>query len=109
MQEMQEMEFNPWAGKISWSRRWQPTPVLLPGKFHGEWSLEGYNVCGCKELDTAEYMRVHTKTHTHTHTLHYPHNINHIDEAGKVTNNQETKQSTKIHRLMRDLHVGLGQ
>ena len=24
-----------WVGKIPWRRKWQPTPVLLPGKFHG--------------------------------------------------------------------------
>ena len=24
--------FNPWAGKIHWGRKWQPTPVFLPGK-----------------------------------------------------------------------------
>ena len=27
--------FNPWIRKISWRRKWQPIPVLLPGKFHG--------------------------------------------------------------------------
>ena len=27
--------FDPWVGKILWRRKWQPTPVLLPGKFHG--------------------------------------------------------------------------
>ena len=27
--------FDPWVGKIPWRREWQPTPVLLPGKFHG--------------------------------------------------------------------------
>ena len=25
-----------WVGKILWSRKWQPTPVFLPGKFHGQ-------------------------------------------------------------------------
>ena len=24
--------FNPWVGKIPWRRKWQPTPVFLPGK-----------------------------------------------------------------------------
>ena len=38
--------FHPWVGKISWGRRWQPTPVLLPGKFHGQRSLVGYIVHG---------------------------------------------------------------
>ena len=28
--------FNPWVGKIPWSREWQHTPVFLPGRFHGE-------------------------------------------------------------------------
>ena len=27
--------FNSWVGKIPWRRKWQPTPVLLLGKFHG--------------------------------------------------------------------------
>ena len=27
--------FDPWVGKIPWRRKWQPTPVFLPGKFHG--------------------------------------------------------------------------
>jgi len=25
--------FDPWVGKIPWRRKWQPTPVFLPGKF----------------------------------------------------------------------------
>ena len=33
--------FNPWVGKIHWRREWQPTPVFLPGKFHGQRSLVG--------------------------------------------------------------------
>ena len=31
--------FNPWVGKIPWRRKWQPTPVLLPGKSYGQGSL----------------------------------------------------------------------
>ena len=27
---------DPWVGKIPWRRKWQPTPVFLPGKFHGQ-------------------------------------------------------------------------
>ena len=33
--------FSPWVSKIPW-RKWQLTPVLLPGKFHGQRSLVGY-------------------------------------------------------------------
>ena len=35
-------------------RKWQPTPVLLPGKSHGWRSMVGYSPQGCKELDTTE-------------------------------------------------------
>ena len=39
--------FSPWVGKISWRRKWQPTPVFLPGKSHGQRSLVGYSPWGC--------------------------------------------------------------
>ena len=44
--------FNPWVEKIPWRRKWQCTPVLLPGKLHGQRSLEGYSPCGHKKSDT---------------------------------------------------------
>ena len=47
--------FNPWVRKISWSRKCQPTPLFLPGKFHGQRSLVVYSPWGCKESDTTEH------------------------------------------------------
>ena len=47
-------EFDPWVKKIPWSRKWQPTPVLLRGKSHGQRSLVGYSPWGHKESDTTE-------------------------------------------------------
>ena len=47
-------KFDPWVGKIPWSRKWQPTPVLLPEKFHGQRSLAGWSPQGCKESDKTE-------------------------------------------------------
>jgi len=44
----------PGLGKILWRRNWQPTPVFLPEKFHGQRSLVGYSPWGCKESDTTE-------------------------------------------------------
>jgi len=38
--EIQEKQFDPWVRKIPWRRIWQPTPVFLPGKFHGQRSLQ---------------------------------------------------------------------
>ena len=48
------MRLDPWVGKILWRRAWHPTPVLLPGKSHGQWGLVGYDPRGHKELDTTE-------------------------------------------------------
>ena len=49
----------------TWRRKWQPTPVTLPGKSHGRRSLAGYSPWGCKESDTTEQL---TNTHTHART-----------------------------------------
>ena len=49
-------------GSTSWRRKWQPTPVFLPGKSHGWRSLVGYSPWGPKEPDTTE----------HSHTSYSP-------------------------------------
>ena len=54
MQETQRLELDPWVRKIPWSRKWQPTPVFLPGKSHGQRSLEGCSPWGCEEWDMTE-------------------------------------------------------
>ena len=36
-------QFSPWVGRILWRRKWQPTPIFLPGKSHGQRSLMGYS------------------------------------------------------------------
>ena len=41
---------DPWVGKFPWRRKWQPTPVFLPGKSHGGRSPVGYSPWGRKEL-----------------------------------------------------------
>ena len=35
--------FSPWVGKIPWRRKWQPTPVFLPGESHGQRNLAGWS------------------------------------------------------------------
>ena len=50
----------PGSGKILWGRKWQPTPVFLPGKLHGQRSLAGYSLWGHKESDTTEQFGMHT-------------------------------------------------
>ena len=50
--------FDSWVRKIPWSRKWQPIPVCLPGKFHGQRSLA---VHGTAESDTTEHMHTHIR------------------------------------------------
>ena len=58
--------FDPCVREIPWSKKWQPTPVFLPGKFPGQRSLVGYSPWGSREWDMTECARTHTHTHTHT-------------------------------------------
>ena len=52
-----------WATSLSfltfmyWRRKWQPTPVFLPGKFHGWRSLVDYSPWDRKESDTTEWLQ----------------------------------------------------
>ena len=55
-QSLQRHGFDPWVGKIPWSRKRQPTPVLLPGQFHGQRGLAGYCPWCCKE---SYYVRLY--------------------------------------------------
>ena len=43
-------------GKIPCRKKWQPTPVFLPGESHGQRSLEGYSPWCCKELDMTDRL-----------------------------------------------------
>ena len=59
--------FNPWAGNIPWRRKWQPIPVFLPGKFHGQRSLVGCSPWAHRVAHRA-CVRARVCTHTHLHT-----------------------------------------
>ena len=66
-------KFDPWVGKIPWKRKWQPTPVLLPGKSHGQRNLVGDSPQGPKESDVTK--------HTHTHDHREDHDGRHREET----------------------------
>ena len=57
---------DPWVRKMPWRRRWQPTPVFLPGKSPGRRSLVGYRPWGCKESDMTE-----ATPHVHRYATRY--------------------------------------
>ena len=46
-------------GRFPWRRKWQPTPVLLPGKFHGHRRLAGYSPWSLKDSDMTEHACMH--------------------------------------------------
>ena len=50
--------FVPWVGKIPWRRKWQPTPVFLPGNPHRQRSLVGCSPRDLKESGTTERLTV---------------------------------------------------
>ena len=54
VQGTQRHGFDPWVEKIPWERKWQPTPLFLPGKSLGRRRLFGYSPKVHKESDTTE-------------------------------------------------------
>ena len=67
MQETKETWFDPWVGKIRWSRKWPPAPVFLPGKFHGQRSLAGPSPqgrrVGCDRAQNTHSILLDRKIH----------------------------------------------
>ena len=58
--------FDPWVGKIPWRRKWQLTPVFLPGESHGQRSLAVHRSHRVAESRTRQKrLRKHTRMHTY--------------------------------------------
>ena len=53
-----EHRFDPWVGKIPWRRKWQPTPVFLPGESHGQ---KSYSLWSRKESEMTERLVMHVQ------------------------------------------------
>ena len=60
--------FDPCVGKMPCRRKWPPTPVFLPGEFHGQ-SVVGYSPRGCKKSDTTERLSMCTHTSGIKHVI----------------------------------------
>ena len=56
--------FDPWVGKIFWKRKWEPTPVFLPGKSHVQRGLASYSPYGVRDghnlVSTQQQQQVFT-------------------------------------------------
>ena len=90
-------EFNSWVEKIPWRRKWQPTPVFLPGKFHRQRSLGSYRPWGHRiQNDWA---------HTHTHPTTLPNNtcfsIHYMGQGLLVPFSRQGEWGTKGEGLFR--------
>ena len=59
VQQMWRHGFDPWVTQICWRRKWQPAPVFLPGKFHGQRSLVTIVHGVAKGSDTTEETKQH--------------------------------------------------
>ena len=55
----------PGLERFPWRRKWQPTPIFLPGESHGQRSLAGYSPQGCKKSDTTKRLHI-------SHSLYKP-------------------------------------
>ena len=53
---MGDLGLIPGSGRSPGVRKWQPTPVFLPGEFYGQRSLAGYSSCSHKESDMTERL-----------------------------------------------------
>ena len=54
-EDVRDMSSIHWSGKIPWRRKWQPTPVFVPEKSHGQRNLVSYSPWCHKEQDTTEH------------------------------------------------------
>ena len=96
--------FNPWVGKTSWRRKWQPTPVFLPGKSHGWRILVGYNPWGRKELDTTERLHFTSVSSVPCSWIEQPSlqssplkSRNFIPSTNFTLNRDRTRTQTQMH------------
>ena len=67
--QSRRLRFIPWVKKIPWRREWQPTPVFLPGKSHGQRSLAGYSPWGRKSQTRLSCWEFTQDTHKLSHLL----------------------------------------
>ena len=80
---LRRYRFDLGSGSSPWRRKWQPTPVFLPGKSHGQTSLGwgGYSPWDCRVGH--DWMTEHRCTHARNHSIWAPHTDS---DEGKLVN-----------------------
>ena len=79
---------------------WQPTAVLLPGKYHGQRNLLGYSPRGCKESDTTERLYFHFHRSTEMRTC-----ISSGGTGGGKGSLYKTSQKLNVHDKRKCIHL----
>ena len=82
---------------IPWRRKWLPTPVFLPGKYHGQRNLLGYSPRGYKDSDTTEPV---------THVIRYAKNIKNSFKESLLIRSRDLNRTIN-RNLMQDLFFSL--
>ena len=90
---MQETQVRAWVGKIPWRRKWQSTPVLLPGESHGQRSLVGYSLWGHKESDMTERLQSVSQSNRYLQSTYCV--AGSISGTGNIVENMKGKLSIK--------------
>ena len=90
-------DVGPCVRKNPWRRKWQPTPVFFPRKFHGQglWCATIHRVAK-SEMRVSDWVHT-THTHTHTHT----HNTRHCLEMEVLPSFCKKKKKRLRHRMSR--------
>ena len=86
-----ELGFDLWVGKIPWRREWPPTPVFLPGGFHGQRSLASYSPQGHKESNMTEQL---TLFYRPTKSVHRK-----MKKGGVTISRKEYFKCCKLNRI----------
>ena len=88
--------------KIPWKKEWQPTPVFLPGEFHGQRSLVGYSL----KVTKSQNNRV-TNNFTFTSVIIYMENRYWVASLCYSLGEELNKDSNKIHKVPPNLELRL--
>ena len=81
---VQETQVQSLGREGPWGRKWQPTPVFLPGEFHRQRSLEGYSPWGCIESARLNNKHTHTRKQKDTSDLE--------DSIREITQSEQEKE-----------------